>query len=221
MNDTTQQLWRTEFDKQYTKELLTMLHKQTTALVKRYQQRTPLRGSDLGTMDRINTAVLKLHEGSRVWDPERVDLGNFLLGVISSDLTTELRRAKRFPMVSLDDEPTTEPEDDYTGEPIMDTRAASLSNTESGQVLFALPEHQSLDGVWNIAMPHLREGAAKDRDVLALLAAYEEGVYHRRDVMRLLGWNGNKYQRVYRRLLHIASKADEQVRDLIAETFAN
>lgn len=220
MNDTTQQLWRTEFDKQYTKDLLRVLHKQTTALVRRYQRDTPLRGSDLRTQDRIHTAVMKLHDGSRVWDPERVDLGNFLLGVIASDLTSELRRAKRFPTVWLD-EPTTTPEDDYTGEPITDTRAGSFANTEPGPVGFARADHESLDGAWSIAMPHLREGAAKDRDVLALLTAYEEGVYHRRDVMRLLGWDGNKYQRVYRRLLHIAKNTDEDVRDLIAQALAN
>ena len=220
MDNTTQQLWRTEFDKQYTRDLLRVLHKQTTALVKRYQRYTPRRGSDLGTMDRINTAVLKLHEGDRVWDPERVDLGNFLLGVIASDLTSELRRAKRFPEVSLD-EPTTTPEDDYTGEPITDTRAATLAGAELGPVRYACTEHESIDGAWSIAMPHLREGAAKDRDVLALLATYEEGVYHRRDVMRLLNWDSNKYQRVYRRLLTIAKKADEDVRDLIAQALAN
>lgn len=220
MNDTTQQLWRTQFDKQYTGDLLRVLHKQTTALVKRYQLRTPRHGSDLGTMDRINTAVLKLHEGSRVWDPKRVDLGNFLLGVIASDLTTELRRAKRFPELSLD-EPTTTPEDDYTGEAITDTRAASLAATEPGPVRYAHTEHESIDGAWDIAMPHLREGATKDRDVLALLATYDEGVYHRRDVMRLLNWDSNKYQRVYRRLLQIAKKADEDVRDLIARVLAN
>lgn len=220
MDNTTQQLWRTEFDKQYTRDLLRVLHKQTTALVKRYQRHTPRRGSDLGTMDRINTAVMKLHEGSRMWDPERVDLGNFLLGVISSDLTTELRRAKRFPVVSLD-EPTTTPEDDYTGEAIADTRVGALAATEPAPVRHARAEHESIDGAWSIAMPHLREGAAKDRDVLALLAAYDEGVYHRRDVMRLLNWNSTKYQRVYRRLLHIAKKADEDVLDLIARALAN
>jgi len=220
MQDTTQQLWRTEFDKQYTKDLLRVLHKQTTALVKRYQRHTPLSGADLGTQDRIHTAVMKLHDGSRVWDPERVDLGNFLLGVIASDLTTELRRAKRFPVLSLD-EPATVPEDDYSGEPITGTRGASIANTEPGPIRFARAEHESLDGAWSIAMPHLREGAAKDRDVLSLLAAYEEGVYYRRDVMRLLGWDGTKYQRVYRRLLNIAKKADEDVRDLIAQALAN
>jgi hypothetical protein len=55
MDNTTQRLWRTEFDKQYTRDLLRELHKQTTALVTRYQRQTPRRGSDLGTMDRINT----------------------------------------------------------------------------------------------------------------------------------------------------------------------
>jgi hypothetical protein len=220
MHDTTQQLWRTEFDKQYTRELLRTLHKQTTALVRRYLRDTPRRGSDLGTLDRIHTAVMKLCAGSRVWDPERVDLGNFLLGVIASDLTAELRRATRFPEVSLD-VPTPTPTDDYTGEPMPEAGGAAPASTEPGGAHYARAEHESLDSAWRIAMPHLHDAAAKDRDVLALLAAYDEGVCQRRDVMRLLHWNSNKYQRVYRRLLHLANQTDEDVRDAIARSLAN
>src|SRR3569833_3626946 len=119
MKDTTQELWRTEFDGQYTKELLRVLWKQATALAKRFHRGSPHRGRELDVEDRINTAVMKLLDGTRVWDPARVDLGDFLLGVLSSDLTAELRRAKRWPEISLDQPPTSR-EDDYSGEPLGD-----------------------------------------------------------------------------------------------------
>jgi hypothetical protein len=219
MNDTTQELWRTEFDRQCTPELFRVLYKQTTALVRRCLRNTPARGADLGVLDRIHTAAMKLCDGSRVWDPERVDLGNFLLGVVASDLSAELCHATRFPETSLDEPPPT-PRDDYTGEPIPDT-ATSLASTTRGPAHDAGAEHASLDRAWSVAMPHLREAAAKDRDVLVLLAAYDQGVYARRDVMRQLRWNSNKYQRVYRRLLHVASSLDDDIRDVVAQCLAN
>jgi hypothetical protein len=68
--DTSQPLWRTEFDKQHTKDMLRALVKQTTALVKRYERCTPRKSTDTAE-DRIHTALLKLHDGSRTWDPTR------------------------------------------------------------------------------------------------------------------------------------------------------
>ena len=213
MQDTTQELWRTEFDKQYTKELLKVLWKQATALTKRFHRGGSHRGRELDVGDRINTAVMKLLEGTRVWDPARVDLGDFLLGVISSDLTAELRRAKRWPEISLD-QPKPSREDDYSGEALGD-------RDEGSPVEAHLESSGSFYGVWCLAIPHLKARAATDDNVLRLIGAFEEGVYLKREVMRLLGWDSNKHQRVYRRLLRIAETTDEDVRDAIAQALAN
>jgi hypothetical protein len=55
---------------------------------------------------------MKLFEGARTWDPARVDLAGFLLGVIASDLTSELRRSALAPQISFEDRRRSR-EDDY------------------------------------------------------------------------------------------------------------
>ena len=95
----SQQLWGTEFDKQFTKDMLRDLHKRATALIKRYERYSPRKSTDT-TDDRVDTALMKLFEGARIWDPARVDLCGFLLGVIASDLTSELRRSALAPQIS-------------------------------------------------------------------------------------------------------------------------
>ncbi|MCW5801777.1 MAG: hypothetical protein KIT31_05275 [Deltaproteobacteria bacterium] len=207
--------WRIEFDRQCTRDLLQRLDRRIDALVKRYQRSTPRDGADRSTMDRIHTAVVKLLDGSRVWDPTRVDLEGFVLGTIASELAAEMRRAKRFPEVSI--EPMAAPEDDYTGEPVSDKNRAAPARPEP----YASAEHESIDGAWRIAMPHLRERAANELDVLALLNAYDEGTYQRGDVMHRLTWDSARYQRTYRRLRSIATAADEGVRDLILRGLAS
>ena len=88
----SQQLWGTEFDKQFTKDMLRDLHKRATALIKRYERYAPRKSTDT-TEDRVDTALMKLFDGARIWDPARVDLCGLLLGVIASDLTSDLRRS--------------------------------------------------------------------------------------------------------------------------------
>ena len=50
--NTTQPLWRTEFDKQYTKEMLCLLVKRATALIKRYDRFKSRKNTDTAE-DRI------------------------------------------------------------------------------------------------------------------------------------------------------------------------
>ena len=42
----SQQLWGTEFDKQFTKDMLRDLHKRATALIKRYERYSPRKSTD-------------------------------------------------------------------------------------------------------------------------------------------------------------------------------
>ena len=202
--DTTQQLWRTEFDKQYTKDLIRDLTKQATALIKRYERFTPRRSTDTA-QDRIDTAIMKLFDGSRAWDPARVDLCGFVLGVIASDLSSEMRRSKRFPQVSLRDRKLKLAEEDASNS-IHARRATS---------------HEAAAGAWSVAMDHLRELAADDKGVLALLGAYDDGVFERRDVIKLLRWAPSTYKRVYQRLLKLAEDVDQELRDAIFDALAN
>ena len=217
--DTTQPLWRTEFDKHYTKDILSDLVKQTTALAKRYERFTPRKSTDTAE-DRVHTAIMKLFSGSRTWDPARVDLNGFLLGVVASDLTGELRRAKAVPHVSLEDRRPNR-EDDYSGEPCEQSRAETRASFENGWSVPVAPEAK--EEAWLIAMTNLRKQAASagDAHVLALLGAYDEGVLQKRDVIALLNWTAATYRRVYQRLLIMADEMDPTVREAISYALSN
>ena len=217
--DTTQPLWRTAFDEQYTRDMLRELVKQTTALTKRYERYTPRKSTD-SAEDRVHTAMMKLFDGSRTWDPTRVDLSGFLLGVVASDLTSELRRARQVPHVSLDDRKP-KCKDDYTGEQCDESRADSRASIENGYTVPIAPDAK--DASWFIAMTNLRKqaAAAGDARVLALLGAYDEGVFQKRDVIALLNWTSATYKRVYERLLVLADEMDPSVREAISYGLTN
>lgn len=217
--DTTQPLWRAEFDKQYTKEMLCLLIKRATALIKRFDRFKSRKNTDTAE-DRIHTAIVKLHDGTRAWDPSRVDLSGFLYGVVSSDLETEVRRAKKVPQVAIEDQKRTR-EDDYTGESCEESGAESRAPMEDGWHVPLVPE--SRHEAWYVAIKNLREraAAAGDAQVLALLGAYEEGITQKRDVLVLLKWSSTTYKRVYQRLLNLADSTDPTVREAIVDALAN
>ena len=145
-------------------------------------------------------------------------LCGFLLGVIASDLTSEMRRSKMAPMTSLHARSRPR-EDDYTGEMCEESTVEARASIENGWPIPLVAE--SVDEAWSLAMTHLRERAATDADVLALLGLYEEGITQKRDVMKRLEWSAAKYKRVYQRLLLLADALDPSVREAIAHAFVN
>jgi hypothetical protein len=213
----SQQLWGTEFDKQFTKDMLRDLHKRATALIKRYERYTPRKSTDT-TEDRVDTALMKLMDGSRIWDPSRVDLCGFLLGVIASDMTSELRRSALAPQISFDDRKRT-PEDDYTGEPCDESDIECRASIEDG--LHAPLAPDSVDAAWAVAMKHLYVLADDDKLVIGLLGAYEHGAYLKRDVITFRKWTARTYKEAYKRLVALAQDADPTVREAILYAFAN
>lgn len=218
--DTSQQLWRTEFDKQYTPERIRALNKHTRELIKEYRG-YGLRSTDTAE-DRIYTALVKLFDGSRTWEPSNVDLHGFLIGVVASDLSAALRRHKSAPMVSLD-RPHVPREDDYTGEVIDNVSNAGASpSVESGWQAQLVRE--STDEAWEFALAHLRVTASKKKkyaDVLALLDVFEDGVLTKRAVMTPLGWTAYRYRIAYERLVELANATEPDVRESIRVALAN
>lgn len=211
--NTTQPLWRTEYRKQFTKDMLRDLVKQTIALTRRYGR--VARESTDTAEDRIHSALAKLLAGSRNWDPTRVDLPGFLLGIIASDLSSEVERATNVPLVPLEP-PVHLHEDDYTGESCDDAGGEARGSIEDAPFMT-----ESVDEAWSVAMTHLRECARMDSGVLALLDAYEDGVYLKRDVLARFEWKPSTYKRVYQRLLLLADACDPSVRESIVYALAN
>lgn len=210
---TTQPLWRTEYEKQFTKEMLTDLVKRVISTVKRYGRYA--RQSTDTPEDRINSAIAKLWAGSRIWDPKRVDLCGFLHGVVTSDLSRQVARLEKATFVSLDAPPACR-EDDYTGESCEDDGGRAAGANEDGPLMC-----ESVDEAWSIAMTHLRERAATDRGVLALLDAYDDGVYIKRDVIDHLNWTASTYKRAYARLVMLADACDPWLRESIFHALKN
>jgi len=214
---TPQQLWGTEFDKQYTKDMIRDLHKRATALIKRYERYTPRRSTDT-TEDRVNTALMKLFDGARTWDPARVDLCGFLLGVVASDLTSELRRSALAPQISFETRKRPR-EDDYTGELCEESNLECCASVEDGMPVPLAAE--SIDEAWAVAMKHLYALAKDDKLVIGLLDAYENGATQKRDVMKNRKWSARTYKTAYGRLVTLAQGADPAVREAILYVFTN
>lgn len=218
---TSQQLWRTEFDNQYTLEEIRALNKHAGELIKEY------RGYGLRSTytaeDRINDALVKLFDGDRIWQPENVDLHGFLMGVVASDLSAELVRHRRAPMVSFD-RPHTPREDNYTGELIEHaSKAAESTSVECGWAVPIVCE--STDGAWEFALARLRDMASKKKkryaDVLKLLDAYDDGFLSKRAVMAHLGWKAYRYRVAVERLAELAEGIDPDVRAAIRDALLN
>jgi len=103
--DSPEQLWRTQFDEQITNDMMERVLKQTIALVRRVERKTPWR--DLQSEDdRLHTAIAKTLAGTLRWDPTRVDLERHLLGAIAGDISHEIEHATNFRHRSLDEERT-------------------------------------------------------------------------------------------------------------------
>jgi DNA-directed RNA polymerase specialized sigma24 family protein len=210
---TTQPLWRTDYEKQFTKDMLTDLIKRVISTVKRYGRYAQQSGDT--PEDRINSAIAKLWGGTRIWEPERVDLCGFLHGIVTSDLSRQIARAKKASFVSYD-VPPSQLEDDYTGEAFDDSGGRVAGATEESPLVC-----ESVDEAWSIAMTHLRERAATDRGVLALLDAYDDGIYLKREVLAHLNWTASTYKRAYARLVMLADGCDPWIRESIFYALKN
>jgi hypothetical protein len=201
-----QQLWRTQFDKQLTNDMMERVLKQTIALVRKVERKTPWRDAQTSD-DRLHTAILKTLDGTKRWDPTRIDLERHFLGAIASDVSHELERAVKFRHVPLDAENQNVEELEHeTSEAL---RGARESKDE-------VPK----EAWWSIAMAEFRRHAPDDTGVLAIIDAYGHDKLTRRDVMAHAGMSSRQYHAAYQRLVRIAQNIDDDVRDLIMQAIA-
>jgi len=204
--DSPQQLWRTQFDKQLTDNLVERILKQTTVLIRQVQRDTPWR-DQLGPDDRLNNVLMKLLEGKLTWDPDRVNLEGFLLASMSREITHEVRHATRFPHASIDDE----------------TRNQEQLEEEASNALAAQREsrnEESVEPCWSLFVREMRTRAARDAGVLAIVDAYAKGATTRADVMRLTGMSKAAYHAAYQRMVRVAKKLDPETLETITQAIA-
>ncbi len=197
MNDSPQKLWSTQFDKQLTDNLVERVLKQTTSLIKQVERDTPWR-DQLGPDDRLNNIVMKLLDGKITWDPDRVNLEGLLFWAMSREITHEIRHAKTFPHVSVDDESRNQ---DRLEE---ETSAALTGQRESKR-------EEPMEPCWSLFIGQMRVGAAGDVGVLAIIDAYTKRVTTRTEVMKLTSMSKAAYHAAYQRMVRIAKKLDPDV----------
>lgn len=206
MTDSPEQLWRTQFDKQVTDKMMERVLKQTIALVRRVERKTPWRDQQTAD-DRLHSAIAKVLAKKIAWDPTQLDLERILLGAIAGDISHEIEHAQKFRHTSLDIEsPTAEALARETSEAIAGGRETKAEVPTKAW--------------WSLAMAEFRKHAGNDEHVLAIVAAYGLGHYARRDVMAHTGLKPRQYHAAYQRLMRAAQKIDEEVRDLIIQAIA-
>ena len=206
MTDSPEQLWRTQFDKQVTNEMMERVLKQTIALVRRVERKTPWRDQQTED-DRLHTAIAKTLAGKLRWDPARVDLERHLIGAIAGDISHEIEHATNFPHTSLDED-RTDAEDLE--------RETSIALAGSRETKSEVPKRVW----WSAAMDEFRKHADGDAGVLAIIDAYDHEKFTRRAVMEHTGMNARQYHAAYQRLMRAAQKIDEDVRGLIIQAIA-
>jgi len=201
-----QQLWRTQFDKQLTDNLVERVLKQATSLIRQVQRDTPWR-DQLGPDDRLNNIIMKLLDGKLNWHPERVNLEGFLLWAVSREITHEVRHAKTFPHVSVDDE----------------TRNQDRLDEEASEVLAAQRESKREEPVapcWSLFVGEMRQHAAGDAGVLAIVDAYAQSATTRAEVMKLTGMSKSAYHAAYQRMVRVAKKLEPETLETIIQAIA-
>jgi DNA-binding transcriptional ArsR family regulator len=207
--DTTQTLWRTEFDNQASPTMFAQLVKRTTALTHGVESTSPWRET-LAPMDRINTAIMKTLAGSYKWDPDRVGLDLHLLNVIGSDISHEMRRETRLAkrgvrMVSLDEDEDEQNIDQLDHDVTESLEAERVSASETPALLLV------------DVVARLRVLAARDQAVLRILDAYDQGAFTRSEIVRITGMSPRTYQAAYKRLVRLAQEIAVDVRAALNE----
>jgi hypothetical protein len=168
------------------------LTKSVTKMILWIEKQGPWRDTR-GARDRINAAILKTLKGRHTWDPETKDLSKHLLDSVTGDISNEIKRAKRFPHVSLDDD--REEHDHDKLEAQTSHAMASANQSVSEQPALILIE----------TVAKLRERAPKDAAVLAILDAYDRGAFMRRDILKLTRMSARVYDAAMKRLHRLAA----------------
>ena len=198
---TTQELCRTAFDEHADAAMYTKLAMKVTAVI-RYVEHQGRWRDTRGARDRIHTAIVKTLDGRLSWDPKRVDLAQHLLSAVSGDIANEVKHAKRFPQVSLDDD---RQHLESLEEQTSDAIDAARQGTDERPALLLVE-----------VVAKLRELAPRDKGVQAILDGYVQDAFLRRDVIRVMGISPRAYDAAFKRLLRIAAPLAVEVREALA-----
>lgn len=198
MLNTPQQLWRTEFNKQATAKTMEAVYKYTQSIIRQVEMH--VRKRDPQSVDeRVQAAILGTLEGRLTWNPGRIDLARHLMSVIKTAITNDIRHAKRFPEVSVDDDAINQDELDAE---VTDALAAQRKQADEGAIAARFSE----------SITQLRVLAAQDKAVLLVLEAYGSGCIEKNEVLAATGISSRTYHNARQRLVRLAKKLPIEAR---------
>lgn len=213
--NTAQPLCRNSFDEQFSDDMMAKLGTRVQVVIARLEARTQWKDK-AGLDDRINTAVFKLLDRKRIWDPSRCSLINFLYHSIRSDIWAEIQHLVNFPESPLSESPRDDDDEGLELSPVETATIATLETTRD-------TTHAAAANFFSVVVGELRELAAtgKDKEVLKLLGLYDEGVFDRNEIMRRAKWSARRYGTIYQRMIRMAQQLDDDVRESVLEALAN
>jgi hypothetical protein len=141
----------------------------------------------------------------RVWDPDRVKLATHLCGVIRSRTNARIARVRkiRHESIHVGDE-------DEGGDAEVAASLAVADRAETADAAFATKEFAGR------VLERLRQAAAGDSEVTALLDAYAAGVTVRPEVLARLGWDLPRFVNVKRRLTRLVRALPAELHEAMA-----
>lgn len=155
----------------------------------------------------VHDAYADTWSGERTWDPERCALVDHLRGVIDSRTWNEVKTPRQY--TSLDARPIANDNDDHAGEERL-ALADKLSSSSGDISSVALPALVA-------RTCHALRQAAKERDCIDMVRAWELGFIDRDEICALTGLDETAYRRARGRLLYIAGDLPDELRQLVRD----
>ena len=147
------------------------------------------RVDELYARELVQDAIDDTLEGTIAWDPARVSLEKHLIDAIRSRSRHDHVRALRFRHHAIDE------------------RARGGECPHERLAVIELAER---------TLAELRQLAARDHDVLRLLAAYAEEATKKAEVMRVCDMSSKRYEAARKRLQRLVRELPTEVRDVVA-----
>jgi hypothetical protein len=183
-------VWRAQFKAQATQDMMDDVYGYVARRATWIEHQSGRRSPGL-IREMIQDALGDTFAGVVTWDPTRCSLALHLKSVIRSRLSHEFERAEQFAHIDVEDAAEVELHEQLA------KQAAS-----GGALQDYVEEFER----------QLRELAADDAAVLALLDAYLAGVTERAQVCRTTGLTKAAYHNAHRRLKRLADNLPENLR---------
>lgn len=153
----------------------------------------------------VNAAVVDTCDGVRIWYPAARTLRRHLEQTVNSRLWHECERARRRRFIALG---PVNPDDSQDPAAALEIEMSERREDPRTRPDVQLAQREVRAKVFGV----LRQRAARDRELLALLDAYETGHHVESDATARLGINGQAFQNLVRRFRTIRGHVPDELR---------